>query len=105
VWERVFQALCCEADNEYAAIDATMVRAHQHSAEAQVSCAEDENICRSRGGLSTKIHAVVDALGSPISFFDGRLDQLTCGSLGVTAAAVEAEAILARSKLTMLRRE
>jgi hypothetical protein len=24
VWERVFQALCCEADNEYAAIDATM---------------------------------------------------------------------------------
>jgi transposase len=105
VWERVFQALCCEADNEYAAIDATMVRAHQHSAGAKASCAEDEGIGRSRGGLSTKIPAVVDALGSPISFFDGRSDQLTCGSLGVTAAAVEAEAVLARSKLTMLRRE
>lgn len=82
-----------------------MVRAHQHSAEAKVRCAEDEDIGRSRGGLSTKIHALLDALGNPISLFDGRSDQLTCGSLGVTAAAVEAEAILARSKLTMLRRE
>jgi len=80
VWERVFQALCCEADNEYAAIDATIVRAHQHSAGAKASCAEDEDIGRSRGGLSTKIHAVVDALGNPISFFDSRSDQLTCGS-------------------------
>jgi hypothetical protein len=69
VWERVFQALCCEADNEYAAIDATtIVRAHQHSARAKASCAEDEDISRSRGGLSTKIHAVVDALGNPIFF-------------------------------------
>jgi transposase len=66
VWERVFQALCCEADNEYAAIDATIVRAHQHSAGAKASCAEDEDISRSRGGLSTKIHAVVDALGNPV---------------------------------------
>jgi len=74
VWERVFQALCCEADNEYAAIDATIiVRAHQHSAGAKASCAEDEDIGRSRGGLSTKIHAVVDALGNPIFFLtDGQ---------------------------------
>jgi len=73
VWERVFQALGCEADNEYAAIDATIVRAHQHSAGAKASCAEDEDIGRSRGGLSTKIHAVVDALGNPIFFLtDGQ---------------------------------
>jgi transposase len=85
VWERVFQALCCEADNEYAAIDATIiiVRAHQHSAGAKASCAEDEDIGRSRGGLSTKIHALVDALGNPIFFFDGRSDERSCGSLGV----------------------
>lgn len=35
VWERVFKALSEEADNEYAMIDATIVRAHQHSAGAK----------------------------------------------------------------------
>ena len=35
VWERVFQRLAADADNEYAMIDSTIVRAHQHSAGAQ----------------------------------------------------------------------
>jgi transposase len=35
IWERVFQHLAAEADNEYAMIDSTIVRAHQHSAGAQ----------------------------------------------------------------------
>jgi transposase len=35
VWERVFQVLSEDADNEYAMIDSTIVRAHQHSAGAQ----------------------------------------------------------------------
>ncbi len=35
VWERVFAALSADADNEYAMIDATIVRAHQHSAGAR----------------------------------------------------------------------
>ncbi len=35
VWERVFTALSAAADNEYAMIDATIVRAHQHSAGAR----------------------------------------------------------------------
>jgi transposase len=35
VWERVFQHLAADADNEYAMIDSTIVRAHQHSAGAQ----------------------------------------------------------------------
>jgi hypothetical protein len=30
---------------------------------------EDEAIGRSRGGLSTKIHTMVDALGNPVGFF------------------------------------
>jgi|SRR5579871_363774 len=34
VWLRVFEALSSDADNEYAMIDATIVRAHQHSAGA-----------------------------------------------------------------------
>jgi transposase len=35
VWERVFRRLAEDADNEYAMIDSTIVRAHQHSAGAQ----------------------------------------------------------------------
>ena len=35
VWEHVFQVLAQDADNEYAMIDATIVRAHQHSAGAK----------------------------------------------------------------------
>ena len=35
VWERVFKALAVDADNEYAMIDSTIVRAHQHSAGAR----------------------------------------------------------------------
>jgi transposase len=35
VWERMFQHLAVDADNEYAMIDSTIVRAHQHSAGAQ----------------------------------------------------------------------
>jgi transposase len=37
VWERVFQHLAADADNEYAMIDSTIVRAHQHSAGAKKS--------------------------------------------------------------------
>jgi transposase len=35
VWQRLFKALADDPDNEYAMIDATIVRAHQHSAGAQ----------------------------------------------------------------------
>jgi transposase len=34
VWQRFFAHLASEADNEYAMIDSTIVRAHQHSAGA-----------------------------------------------------------------------
>ena len=35
VWRKLFEALAADADNEYAMIDSTIVRAHQHSAGAQ----------------------------------------------------------------------
>ena len=34
VWSKVFQYLASDADNEYAMIDSTVIRAHQHSAGA-----------------------------------------------------------------------
>ena len=35
VWQRVFEHLAADADNEYAMIDSTIVRADQHSAGAK----------------------------------------------------------------------
>lgn len=35
VWDRLFKTLADDPDNEYAMIDATIVRAHQHSAGAR----------------------------------------------------------------------
>lgn len=35
VWQRVFELLSQDVDNEYAMIDSTIVRAHQHSAGAK----------------------------------------------------------------------
>jgi transposase len=65
----VEEILAADADNEYAMIDSTIVRAHKHSAGAQKKDGKDQVIGRSKGGLSTKIHAMVDALGNPTAFF------------------------------------
>jgi transposase len=34
IWERVFEHVAADADTEYAMLDSTIVRAHQHSAGA-----------------------------------------------------------------------
>src|ERR1700733_4436416 len=47
-FERVFKLLASDHDNEYMMIDATIVRAHQHSAGAQKRMARP--VCK--GGLS-----------------------------------------------------
>ena len=50
VWERVFQHLAAEADNEYAMIDSTIVRAHQHSAGAPKKLARTRRSGAARAG-------------------------------------------------------
>ena len=67
-WARVFAALRADADDADARIDATIVRAHQPSAGAPQKGGGDEAIGRSKGGVSTKIHATVAALGNPTGF-------------------------------------
>ena len=60
-------------------IDATIVRAHQHSAGARKKRIVNQAIGRSRGGLTTKIHMVVDALGNPLAFSltGGQVNDIT----------------------------
>ena len=48
-------------------IDATIIRAHQHASDA-IGGQSNQELGRSCGGLSSKIHAKVDALGMPLNF-------------------------------------
>jgi hypothetical protein len=57
-------ALATTHDASVQMIDTFIVRAHQHAACDARN--RSQSICRSRGGLSNKIHAVVDANGLPV---------------------------------------
>ena len=46
VFERIFRLLASDHDNEYMMIDATIVRAHQHSAGAQKKTASKRSVDR-----------------------------------------------------------
>ena len=93
----LFKTLADDPDNEYAMIDATIVRAHQpFNAGARQKKASSQAIGRSRGVLSKKIHMIVDALGNPLAF-----TALTAGQVhDITQAEtltsqVQPEALLA----------
>lgn len=49
-------------------IDGTYVHAHKHSAGARHTSGINQALGRSRGGFTSKIHAVVDALGNLLAF-------------------------------------
>jgi transposase len=66
VWERVFQDLAADADNDYAMIDRTIARAYFSQCGRKSGEPAQEAIERSYFQLSTKIQAIVDALGNPL---------------------------------------
>ena len=59
-----------DADLESIMLDSTVVRAHASAAGALPRPADppDQALGRSRGGFSSKIHVLVDALGNPLRF-------------------------------------
>lgn len=61
VWWRMFKAVSADPDFERLIVGSTIIRAHQHGSGAKRG-AEVHAIGRSRGGLTAKIHAAVDAL-------------------------------------------
>ena len=63
---KVFKKLIDEPDIEWIFMDASHVRAHQHSAGAFNS--ENQAISKSAGGNTSKIHLLVDAHGNPLEF-------------------------------------
>ena len=67
VLDNIFRVLSLEAELEELSLDASIVQAHQHSAGEKKRGPSSE-IGHSRGGASTKIHAIVDAYGNPVYF-------------------------------------
>ena len=65
VWQRLFE-LFQDPDLEWLFIDSTVVRAHQHAAGMNTG-GEDQDLGRSVGGFSTKLHMAVDSLGNPVA--------------------------------------
>lgn len=63
---RVFKALVSDPDLEWAFMDGTYAKAHQHSTGAVGS--HPQAIGPSRAGHTSKLHLMVDAYGLPIDF-------------------------------------
>jgi len=68
VWEALHAGCIQHPDLQTVFIDSTVNRAHPCAAGAAGSSNEDEALGRSRGGFSTKVHAITDALGNPLEF-------------------------------------
>lgn len=64
VWDEIMDALAATHDAAVQMIDTSVVRVHQHG--ACIAGNSEQHMGRSRGGLTTKIHAVVDTNGLPV---------------------------------------
>jgi transposase len=64
VWGRIMSALASAFDSAVHMIDTSIVRVHQHA--ACITRNRSQSMGRSRGGLTSKIHAVVDTNGLPV---------------------------------------
>jgi hypothetical protein len=64
VWDQIMDAQAAMHDAAVQMIDTSVVRVHQHG--ACIAGNDGQHMGRSRGGLTTKIHAVVDTSGLPV---------------------------------------
>ena len=64
--EAIFHALSADADMENLSLDSTCIKVHE-SANGEEKTA-NKAVGRTRGGLNTKLHAIVDGLGNPVEF-------------------------------------
>ena len=68
VWERLLENLKIDPDMETVMIDATIVRAHACAAGYEKDSQKEQALGRCVGGFTSKINAMVDALGNPLKF-------------------------------------
>ena len=62
IWKRIFDALASKSRDGLYLIDSTIVKTARQRGE------KNQAIGISRGGRSTKIHAIVDSKGRPLNF-------------------------------------
>ncbi len=81
IWKQLFVFFAADPDLEWLLPDTTIIRAHPCAAGAPHARGgqEAQALGFSRGGFTTKIHVVVDALGNPLDFIltPGQRHELT----------------------------
>ncbi|MEP7457501.1 IS5 family transposase [Phyllobacterium sp. SB3] len=89
VWDDILREVSKAFDGEIVMIDSSCVRVHQHAATGKKGDVDDGCMGRSRGGLTTKIHAVVDAEGRPVELMltagqahDSKMAEPMLGNIG-----------------------
>ena len=108
VWDRIFEAISKAYDGDLQMIDSSSIRVHQHGANGKKGGLETSSAARdlagarcmgrSRGGLTTKIHALVDANGLPI------LLKLTAGQAHDGRSAADMLADLGEGQILLADR-
>jgi len=68
IWTQLHQYCITDPDLESVMIDSTIVRAHACAAGYNKGDQGIQALGRSRGGFSTKVHTITDALGLPLRF-------------------------------------
>lgn len=78
ILDNIFRVLSLEAELDELSPDGSIVQAHQHSAGTKKGAPNE--IGHSRGGASTKIHAVADSYRYPVRLMisEGQRNAITC---------------------------
>ena len=63
--EAIFRALSEDADMENLSLDSTCIKVHERANGGGKTA--DKAVGRSRGGLNTKLHVIVDGLGTRLN--------------------------------------
>jgi transposase len=97
IWELIFELAKHDSDMEFVMIDSTIIRAHVSAAGYKKNSMDEQCLGRSRGGFSSKIHALTDASGKPLHFIltPGQRNDITQATL-LTQEIVNAPVIADR---------
>ena len=79
IWDRIMNGLATAHDAAMQMIDTSIVRVHQHG--ACIAENHEQHMGRSRGGLTSKVHVVVDANGLPVRLGLTPARLMTIGSV------------------------
>ncbi len=95
VWADLHAHVASDPDLQHVFMDSTIVRAHACAAGACDSTADAEALGRSRGGFTTKVHALTDALGNPLKLILTAGQASDIGQAEALLAEIDTAAVIA----------